>query len=1271
MATLEEILNPNKQDDPELVQPTEVSEPVEVNQPVDTVQEDLNKELTLDFLFKNTKLPQRKVTKLNTKDPSFINLDAHFKEFYNNRDLTKEDILADPKLVEVMRTALEARYRPAGLLKKGYRAATTAAGGDIGTSVTKGLNRDYRSMSSNDVFETYQNWMRSFAGYQTVTVANEATYGLTADDVTLGRLGAGYTLFNQMGNAYTGEGSYSEMADATWDYTRAAIHDPSNLFAFGLGRLATLGTTKAAGASFRALTMTAYKKMLEKQLAKGLAMPAASAAARKKLGRVALASSTIAPAVIDGGITMGSDVAYQMQLVRAGSQESYNKYQTAFAALGSMVIPAAVLGKEGFKAFRNSKIAGDMKGKFIQYIDLDKTLGNLDPASAMATIRARLDPKLGGIFEAVDANFGTVKGTTRPVDFKVWDEIKGESKGTLKQLGKTMDDNELVNQFFHRFFFGDPDQKLKGYFQVLDEAGFQVHPSMTDEYKISGIFGQAIGWLDKRTTGREVVTDDVVNRMVTEFEKQVGRPIGLGKTADELSAQFVSRASDAGTTLQISSLLTQLSKSNLNTADKLSAMGGRKVKGADDPKRLQFALSVYKRLLTSHFSTTGANLKGFTQLVSLNTLSDFATGSINFAQSGMYNAVSKVTINKNAKASAAERAEIYYNRGYGSFLGAIRRGFSTVSPDVEMAYAKKIFELNPAAKDKLFRDVSGDGGVNDSIGQFNLNPKNPVTRAIDGYTKGVQTITLVRVQDEITKTWAFGNNMNQAIMREYGVTPEAFFRGELKEGQISREAVHLLMGEKRFLNNVVEKAVYRTQRETAAVNWGRLEQDAGFGFRAIAKGIETATNKTPLGFVVPFGSFLNTTLATAGDLTGVNAMGYLMRKSMGRELDFVTREGAEVIGKTAVGVSTIGIATYGLSGTDTPSDEQVNTAAYRVKNGLSYDQKTYGDGSIESVKYDWPNSTIQLGAQILAHATRGEKGNLIKLDFDYVPKDLIKELGLQLGGQAVRDMESVTEQSIYAFFSEVYREATDKDYKGVTDAILGPFVARASQGLTRHVEPVNEFYKLFTDDQGLPDTKQAAYKFLSGVKYVDALFGRDLPKKATALRGLDQQQGISKLLMFRESREPNAAEMMFNGAGMPHWKATSFEGPPVVKNIMQSLVTPYYENAAVKYLKRNPGFFELDQLQKENIVNEMKQEVQGKVRALFEDGYMPQTLTMLRLLSSDSKKEKARVAMDFLGMTGSLEDILKEEDPVTTFNLINTLIQPDNYKSIVLGLSLN
>ena len=43
------------------------------------------------------------------------------------------------------------------------------------------------------------------------------------------------------------------------------------------------------------------------------------------------------------------------------------------------------------------------------------------------------------------------------------------------------------------------------------------------------------------------------------------------------------------------------------------------------------------------------------------------------------------------------------------------------------------------------------------------------------------------------------------------------------------------MGEKRFLTNVAEKALFRTQRETASVNWSRLEEDVGFSFRDMAE----------------------------------------------------------------------------------------------------------------------------------------------------------------------------------------------------------------------------------------------------------------------------------------------------------------------------------------------------------------------------------------------------------------------------------------------------
>ena len=1230
-------------------------------EPLVTTAEPVSPEVTSsintleDILNSTPEVATRKLVPQGPQSSLFIDLDQHFADKYNNKRLIKEDIVSDPDLIEVMRSAMEARFKPAGLLKKGYRAATATAGGTIG-----GLDRDYRSMSPEDLFETYQNYQRSLVALQTVTVANESVYGILANDITRAKLGAGYKLFNQMDNAYTGEGSWAEAADATGDYFRAGVHDPSTLFGLGFGRLLSLGATKATGLALRTLAQATYRKLLKAQLAKGVALPAAKAAARVSLGRRAAATAVVAPAIVDGGITMGADVAYQMQLIRTDAQETYSKYQTGFAALGSMVLPSLVLTKEGVKALRAK---GKLTPDFARYIDLDLTLGKLDPKKAMAHVKAKLSPSMGGIFTAVDANFGTIRGSTRPVDFKVWDDAKQDASGILSQLGGKMGDNELTTQFFRRFFFGDSSQNLKGYAEVLENAGFQVHPSMREDSKISGIYGETIKWLD----------DDVVKRITTQYENTIGRSIGLGKTGKELGNQFIKIQSGAGGALNVSSILGQIAGSKLTAAEKLSAMAGKYHKGGKAPKRMEFSLSVYKRLLTSHLSTTGANLKGFKQLVTLNNLSDFATSAINFSQSGAYKLVGNTA-----------KSEVYYNRGWGSFAGAVRRGYSVVSPDIEMAYARKYFDLDPKTREALFRDVAGDGGAFDSIKQFNLDPDNKIYKGVDGYTKAMQVISLARVQDDITKTWAFGNNMNQAIMREYGITPEQFFKGEWKSGQISKEAVHLAMGEKRFLTNVAEKALFRTQRETASVNWSRLEEDVGFGgFRAIAMGVETLTNKSPVGFVVPFGSFLNTTLATAADLTGVNAMRIAMMKATGKEIDFVTREGSEILGKTIVGYSAIGLATYGLSDTDTDMlpHEQRNTAAYRVKNGLAYNQQVLNDGSIADVRYDWPNSTIQLSAQILAHATMGEFDNLTSLNFDKVPPDLITELGLQLGGQAIRDMESVTEQSIYVFAESIIRESEDKDYLGVVDAVLGPFVARAGQGLTRHVEPVNEFYKLFTDQSGAPDLNMAPYEYQGYIKYIDGLVGgvtpagseetySDLPRKLDVF-GRTAPTKISKQIMFRQSGEPISAEMMMNAAGIPSWKATKFDGPAVVKRKMQSLVNPYFEVAAIKYLNRYPDFFEMEQKKKAQIVADMKQEVQGNVRALFDDGYMPQSLTMLRVLSKPSNKKKALEAMKFLSITGSLEDVYKREDALQKLNLINILIQKDNYRAVVQGFGLD
>ena len=115
-----------------------------------------------DILNSTPEVATRKLVPQGPQSSLFIDLDQHFADKYNNKRLIKEDIVSDPDLIEVMRSAMEARFKPAGLLKKGYRAATATAGGTVG-----GLDRDYRSMSPEDLFETYQNYQRSLVAFDT------------------------------------------------------------------------------------------------------------------------------------------------------------------------------------------------------------------------------------------------------------------------------------------------------------------------------------------------------------------------------------------------------------------------------------------------------------------------------------------------------------------------------------------------------------------------------------------------------------------------------------------------------------------------------------------------------------------------------------------------------------------------------------------------------------------------------------------------------------------------------------------------------------------------------------------------------------------------------------------------------------------------------------------------------------------------------------------------------------------------------------------------
>ena len=247
------------------------------------------------------------------------------------------------------------------------------------------------------------------------------------------------------------------------------------------------------------------------------------------------------------------------------------------------------------------------------------------------------------------------------------------------------------------------------------------------------------------------------------------------------------------------------------------------------------------------------------------------------------------------------------------------------------------------------------------------------------------------------------------------------------------------MASKKF-QQLLDRAAFRTMRETASVNWSTMP--AKNSMRAAAAQFEKFTNTTVAGYVIPFGSFLNTTVATMGDMTGVNVFRALYRELRGETADFGELEVSEAFGKFAASVSLISLGVF--------------AARDRIDQGLSYSQERNAEvlkigpysigggqdmGDIEDKLYDWPVSTIRLMSQIVAHGI-GESNDFSNFQFRRVPPDLLQELAVQTGGQAWRDLDLAGQ-----VLKNVAVKLTEGDAGPLLDFVQGS-KGRVFQGIT-------------------------------------------------------------------------------------------------------------------------------------------------------------------------------------------------------------------------------
>lgn len=1189
-----------------------------------------------------------------------------FEQKYENKPLIKEQILNDPDLMEIVYLSLEGRFKQEGITggTTGIRGtATYGAGGttgraQIGIFENPFGSRDYRKMPKEKAFEIWQNYQRSFDNAHSVTVGNEIAYTLAANDRVKRQLAGGYLLFNQMDNVFTGEGSWGEMFDAIYDGLGDAIWDPVTAASFGFSKVLQLGAKKAGMKEFQGFFNNIYKD-------------AVTNGATKKAAALAVANTMTkaAPmATLDATFAVGQDLARQFQLIDVDVQEDYSKMEAAFAAAGSIIFPLVAGGSEAFKQARKG---GIFKDTIIGYKNIDKIIKKYGAEEAWERLGQALDKE--GLFKYVDDQFKTLTARGK-VNFLPWEENKAQADRLIASKGEKRVDPSANAAFFKYFWFGDPENGVKGYFEALNDAGFVMHPEIIKESKITGSFARTIRFINPATLDKAVRT----------WERETGYVLDgvrneKGRVTPELvEASMVRNMSLAGENLWIVSEISRLRKAGLN--GKQIAENYKRVQPTDGPAHVSAAMSMYKRLLTSHYATTGANLKGFQHLVTIDQAADMFVGAINLTRHAYYRA-----------AGNADKAQETYNQVYGAWGGAVRRLADAISPEIPMEYANEILERFPQIEEKIMREVSADGGTYETLKLYNLDDKSFAERAkgagvgrkaaleaqrlawkgADAYTKGAQTITFAVLQDTLTKRWAFGTNLNSEIMKKYGITPEEFF---------SNPDVEFIMAKPEF-RELLEKAAYKTGRQTASVNWSTLP--ATNFMRNIATGIEWATNRTVLGYQIPFGSFANTTMATAGDLSGINTLTYILKRNnlAGMKIDPVTDNGADQFAKAMVGWGTV---LYGVTGSIGDSETATQDSALeRVKNGLTMFQDPMPDGTIRDREFEWPASFFRASSQAIAHGMvdTGEESVLAWADrmvteegygarwWAGVPEDVKRQVMFQAGpGQVVRDFTGVA-----TAVGQMQGLIKNEDWSGLAYFATMGTLSKIGSGVTRHLEPVNIAYGILNDAQLNQDLRQGNRFFNQGNKYLNNLFNppTDTDRRATATRGYasGRDVNIGKQMGVRMSQWPNLVESLFNHVGEPVFAPIRWDGPPKVKNYMDGMVYTALKAEAEKLVEKWPDFKSLTLEKKKSLLKGMKDDAKASVIQQMESGgQVPQSMLLVRKLYGQKKKtqevlkligpsfEKRLFGFSEMPFDEKIESLLEMEDGYNQLLLIENMV---------------
>ena len=1089
-------------------------------------------------------------------------------------ELTETEILNNPNLVEGIRNIMKARYSEETRNK---------------FSFDEKYDRD---ISDKDLIQEWQNWMRSLAGGQTVTTGNDVAWFATADDQQRALMGASFEIMDKMPSIFDDNVTWSETLDGVRDYVRAGVWDPSTVLGLGVGRLFTKGAAKGAIMGLRHAAKQAGKNALARGMSKEAAKQLEKKVLKKSFRNAGLKKNlppVIAGMSTDAAIAVGTDQLYQGLRIGSGVQDHKSLPQSAGAALGVIVIPGLVATtKAGTKAMSRGL-------NFKNYIDVSSKFSGKDPDTIMSEVVARVDNEkvnkdLRKTFKDFEDNMDTYLPWSVAREAAAKEVVKSDIDGSP---------SALEDLFESIFLFGKPEKGItqKGFIYSMAEAGFVYVPRGKDD-TVSNFIADAM---------KKTVTQDTLNAYTKAFKdkfktkdlKEAG--IFNINTPEKLGNWFINRSRFSGKTMFNRKAAQDILNKDIDNITAKDLLDLHKTnKEVDDANatpadRVKYIQSVWKRLLTSHPSTTGLNIKGWAYTTGLNNLSDVVLGAV---------------LGLQGRGIEAK----------GSILGAVRRGYNVLDFDATVEQGLNYLKFKPEVAEDLLSEISGGVESRDILNRLNLDPKSKINQASEKTVSAIQAAAGVRLQDEVTKMISFMSTLDQNIMKVYGVSFNKF---------MAREDAYVEMFSPKFLKEVQEPAVKRAKKETYSFSW--ITEKGSGPFLEMAKYIERFSNSPGGGFLIPFGRFFNTVTAMVGDYTGFNAAKHVLGKVYKKE-NPLDDEGQLLFSKGVVGIGLI----FG-PGSYNGTTSEYEAAKERVRNGQAWNFQPLPDGSRRDITYDAPLNYTRIIAQALAH--RSIDGQ--------VPDPLKEEIFQTLIGQTFRGTGEAYE-TLKDYGQVILDGDLDNSFVASYELLSGSFARVASGGL-RFLEPVNAVATYATGDFANPDRRQGnkdlnnIFKYVENIPNMIGIETSDLPERNIATRGQANYDAGRILGGARGDRGPSPSERLAASVGLKAWQAMDFEGEPELKNRLDDFVQELFNVEASKAIEN--GVLEKPLKQRQKEFRDIKQKVKKRARSLL-GGSSRKSDKLLELESKVLSKPKLLKdrAVEFLGYEGRIEDLKDMED---------------------------